>query len=132
MAESISFYSISFQEEVLIRRGLLFCKGSQCADPREGAYLKLLYVLHQLIIPLIFFFILFTCQLDTVLISYLILSWSLMGDKGLTILRKALFADSYTKNAEMLTQQVLKKRSNLDLCIFFIFSTVRSKAEASE
>ena len=56
-----------------------------------------------------------------------------MGDKGLTILRKALFADSYTKNAEMLTLQVLKKkRSNLDLCIFFIFSTVRSKAEASE
>ena len=42
-------------------------------------------VLNQLIIPLfIFFFILVTCLLDIVLILYReILSWSLMGVKGL-------------------------------------------------
>ena len=45
-----------------------------------------------------------------------------MGDKGLTILKKALFADSYTKNAEMLTLQVLKKKGVTWIFVFFSFS----------
>ena len=47
-----------------------------------------------------------------------------MGDKGLTILRKALFADSYTKNAEMLTLQVLKKKGVTWIFVFFSFSVL--------
>ena len=73
---------MGFNSQDLISNSPYYLSYNSCGVSLENL------VLHQLIIPqLIFFFFLITCLLDIVLIlKGEILSWSLMGVKGLRII----------------------------------------------
>ena len=73
---------MGFNSQDLISNSPYYLPYNSCGVSLENL------VLHQLIIPyLIFFFFLITCLLDIVLIlKGEILSWSLMGVKGLRII----------------------------------------------